>query len=238
MRDGAVGRRVPEQQLAARTLPDGPRARRYIDQPPSLLLLLRGEPVSTPVTRIALVTGGGRGIGREIALALAREGCHVAVASRSPQSVEATAGAVRRLGVEAMPLALDVTDADAITHAMQEIRARLGPIDVLVNNAGIAESAPFAKTEPALWERHLPRVRGHRPRVEQRAEYRGQDGEIFRGGRRGDGAHQPRPPAHRPGGNRRGGGQAGPRRGDERGDDRAGRHIVPSDRAYELRRPR
>ena len=111
--------------------------------------------MSTPVTRIALVTGGGRGIGREIALALAREGCHVAVASRSPQSVEATAGAVRRLGVEAMPFALDVTDADAITHAMQEIRARFGAIDVLVNNAGIAESAPFAKTEPALWERHL-----------------------------------------------------------------------------------
>jgi NAD(P)-dependent dehydrogenase (short-subunit alcohol dehydrogenase family) len=155
MRDGAGGRSVPEQQLAARTLPDGPCARRYIDQPPSLLLLLRGEPVSTPVTRIALVTGGGRGIGREIALALAREGCHVAVASRSPQSVEATAGAVRRLGVEAMPFALDVTDADAITHAMQEIRARFGAIDVLVNNAGIAESAPFAKTEPALWERHL-----------------------------------------------------------------------------------
>jgi NAD(P)-dependent dehydrogenase (short-subunit alcohol dehydrogenase family) len=155
MRDGAVGRSVPEQQLAARTLPDRPCARRYIDQPASLLLLLRGEPVSTPVTRIALVTGGGRGIGREIALALAREGCHVAVASRSPQSVEATAGAVRRLGVEAMPFALDVTDADAITHAMQEIRARFGAIDVLVNNAGIAESAPFAKTEPALWERHL-----------------------------------------------------------------------------------
>jgi NAD(P)-dependent dehydrogenase (short-subunit alcohol dehydrogenase family) len=69
--------------------------------------------------------------------------------------VEATADAVRRLGVEAMPFALDVTDADAITHAMQEIRARFGAIDVLVNNAGIAESAPFAKTEPALWERHL-----------------------------------------------------------------------------------
>ena len=111
--------------------------------------------MSAPVTRIALVTGGARGIGREIALALAREGCHVAVASRSLRSVEATAGAVRRLGVEAMPFTLDVTDADAITQAMQEIRARFGAIDVLVNNAGIAESAPFAKTEPALWERHL-----------------------------------------------------------------------------------
>src|SRR5213593_3695734 len=155
MRDAAVGRSAPEQQLAARALPDGSHARRYIDQPPSLLLLLRGEPVSMPVTRVALVTGGGRGIGREIAFALAREGCHVAVASRSPQSVEATAGAVRRLGVEAMPLALDVTDVDAITHAMQEIRARLGAVDVLVNNAGIAESAPFAKTDTALWERHL-----------------------------------------------------------------------------------
>jgi NAD(P)-dependent dehydrogenase (short-subunit alcohol dehydrogenase family) len=107
------------------------------------------------VPRVALVTGGGRGIGREVALALAREGCHVAVAARSADAVEATAVAARRLGVEALPLVLDVTDAEAITRVVAAVGARLGPVDVLVNNAGIAESAPFAKTDPALWERHL-----------------------------------------------------------------------------------
>jgi NAD(P)-dependent dehydrogenase (short-subunit alcohol dehydrogenase family) len=108
-----------------------------------------------PAQAVALVTGAGRGIGREIALALAREGCHVAVAARSSDQVAATAAAVAQLGARAMPLVLDVTDEGAITLGVASIAASLGPVDVLVNNAGIAESAPFAKTDPALWERHL-----------------------------------------------------------------------------------
>jgi len=108
-----------------------------------------------PAQPIALVTGGGRGIGREIALALAREGCHVAVAARSSDQVTAAAGAVACLGVRALPLVLDVTDEREIARAVAAIAADLGPVDVLVNNAGIAESAPFAKTDPSLWERHL-----------------------------------------------------------------------------------
>jgi len=110
---------------------------------------------SAPGQPVALVTGGGRGIGREIALALARQGCHVAVAARSADQVTATADAVRGLGARAMALVLDVTDADAITRQIAAVAAELGPVDVLVNNAGIAESAPFAKTDPALWDRHL-----------------------------------------------------------------------------------
>jgi NAD(P)-dependent dehydrogenase (short-subunit alcohol dehydrogenase family) len=108
-----------------------------------------------PAQPVALVTGAGRGIGREIALALAREGCHVAVAARSADQVAATAAAVIGLGVQALPLVLDVTDESAVTHGVASVAARLGPVDVLVNNAGIAESAPFAKTDAALWERHL-----------------------------------------------------------------------------------
>jgi NAD(P)-dependent dehydrogenase (short-subunit alcohol dehydrogenase family) len=108
-----------------------------------------------PAQPVALVTGGGRGIGREIALVLAREGCHVAVAARSSDQVDATAAAVANLGVQTVPLVLDVTDEGAVARGVASIVARLGPVDVLVNNAGIAESAPFAKTDAALWERHL-----------------------------------------------------------------------------------
>ena len=110
---------------------------------------------SAPGQPVALVTGGGRGIGREIVLALAREGCNIAVAARSSDQVTATAETARGLGVQAMALALDVTDAEMITRVVAAVGTRLGPVNVLVNNAGIAESAPFAKTDPAFWDRHL-----------------------------------------------------------------------------------
>ncbi len=105
--------------------------------------------------RIALVTGGGRGIGREIALAFAREGLSVAVAARDHARVAETAEAARGLGVESLALELDVTDGTMVGGVFARVAAELGAIDVLVNNAGIAESASFARTDPALWERHL-----------------------------------------------------------------------------------
>jgi len=69
--------------------------------------------------------------------------------------VTEAAAAVAGLGVRAIPVVLDVTDEHAVTRAVASIVASLGPVDVLVNNAGIAESAPLAKTDTALWERHL-----------------------------------------------------------------------------------
>ena len=106
--------------------------------------------------RVALVTGGGRGIGREIAGALAREGLAVAVAARTRDQVEDAARALRNdEGAQAMALTLDVGDAEAIALAVGAVAATLGPIDVLVNNAGIAESAPLSRTEPDGWERHF-----------------------------------------------------------------------------------
>src|SRR5438094_176338 len=96
--------------------------------------------------------GGSSG---EIALALGREGCAVAVAARTPDEVAATADELRRLGVEAAALDLDVSDADAIARVAGAVTTALGPVEILVNNAGLAESAPFAKTDGALWDRHL-----------------------------------------------------------------------------------
>lgn len=108
--------------------------------------------------RVALVTGGGRGIGRAIALRLAADGLSVAVCARTREQVDDTAHAV---GPRALPLVLDVTDATSIAAAVERTARELGPVDVLVNNAGIAESAPFPRTEPALWDRHFAvNVRG------------------------------------------------------------------------------
>jgi NAD(P)-dependent dehydrogenase (short-subunit alcohol dehydrogenase family) len=121
-----------------------------------------------PAQPVALVTGAGRGIGREIALALAREGCAVAVAARSADQVRSAAAAVGAAGARSLALVLDVTDERAVANGLALLVAELGPVDVLVNNAGIAESAPLAKTDLALWERHL-RVNATAPYLLARA---------------------------------------------------------------------
>lgn len=103
-----------------------------------------GAPV--PPARTALVTGASRGIGREIALGLARAGVHVALLARDAELVRAVAEAVRAEGVTAVELTADVTDPDAVRAAVAQAEAGLGAIDLLVNNAGALES------EHALWE--------------------------------------------------------------------------------------
>ena len=77
------------------------------------------------------------------------------MAARTTAQVSAAAEAARALGVKALGVALDVTRPDSVTQAVRHVAATFGPIDVLVNNAGIAESAAFANTDPDLWERHL-----------------------------------------------------------------------------------
>lgn len=94
----------------------------------------------------ALVTGGGRGIGRSIALRLAADGAHVVVAGRTAAEVEETAR-----DVSGTPLLLDVTDRAAVAA----LPGHIGQIDLLVNNAGIAGSAPFDRTPDELWDRML-----------------------------------------------------------------------------------
>ena len=98
--------------------------------------------------RHAVVTGGGRGIGAAVALALAGHGARLTVMGRGLGTLEATAAA---LPGTARAIACDVTDERAVADAF----AALGPVDILVNNAGAAESAPFARTSLDLWRRML-----------------------------------------------------------------------------------
>jgi NAD(P)-dependent dehydrogenase (short-subunit alcohol dehydrogenase family) len=98
----------------------------------------------------ALVTGGGRGIGAAIAEALASEGARITLLGRDRSALEACA---RRLpaGSEPHAVVADVADAEAVAAAFGRARERHGEIQILVNNAGIASSAPFAKLDPAAW---------------------------------------------------------------------------------------
>jgi 3-hydroxybutyrate dehydrogenase len=105
--------------------------------------------------RIAVITGGGRGIGRAIALAFAREGARVVLAARTGQQVEEAAA---EIGDEemALPVVCDVSDVASVHLMFARVSVRFGRNpDILVNNAGIAESAPLAKTDDDLWQRHL-----------------------------------------------------------------------------------
>jgi 3-hydroxybutyrate dehydrogenase len=104
--------------------------------------------------RVALVTGG-RGLGRAIAAALGAAGLAVAVGARTQAEVEETVASIDAAGGTAAAVSVDVTDAASVEAAVAQAVAALGPIDVLVNNAGIAESASFARTDPAMWDRHL-----------------------------------------------------------------------------------
>jgi NAD(P)-dependent dehydrogenase (short-subunit alcohol dehydrogenase family) len=108
--------------------------------------------------RTAFVTGGGRGIGRAIAVAFAREGARVFVVARTVAEVESVAAEIRaeRGEESAAHAACDVADARSVVRAFEEAREFFGRgADVLVNNAGIAESAKFAETTDEFWQRHI-----------------------------------------------------------------------------------
>ena len=103
--------------------------------------------------RVALVTGGGGGIGREICLGLARDGRRVAVADlRVPEATE-TAAAISAAGGTAIAVEMDVADADAVSGGLLTVAEELGPVEVLVNCAGWDVLRPFVATDEDFWDR-------------------------------------------------------------------------------------
>ena len=103
--------------------------------------------------KVALVTGAAKRIGREIALALAGRGCHVAITYRSSRKeAGATAAAIRRKGVRAMAVEADLLDSDQVRQAVRSVESRFGRIDVLVNNASSFYPTPWATVTDAQWE--------------------------------------------------------------------------------------
>lgn len=103
--------------------------------------------------KTAIVTGGGQGIGKAITLRLAAEGCNVAIFDLKPETAEQTAEEGRAGGGNLKVYGVDVADQEAVNTAVAQAEADLGPIWLLVNNAGWDKPAPFIKTDKPLWDR-------------------------------------------------------------------------------------
>jgi NAD(P)-dependent dehydrogenase (short-subunit alcohol dehydrogenase family) len=105
---------------------------------------------------VAIVTGGGRGIGRAIARALAGAGAQVAVAARSADQLAETVAQIERDGGHAIATPVDVTDAEGVVAVVQRVTRDLGPVDLLVNNAGsFAAIGPVWEVDPEQWWRDV-----------------------------------------------------------------------------------
>ena len=105
--------------------------------------------------KIALITGGGRGIGRAIALAFADAGADVAVTARTQSEIEAVATEIGGGGRQAYAVPCDVTDKEAVERMAAAVQDRFGRVDLLVNNAGTGRSASFFQTDLAMWNSML-----------------------------------------------------------------------------------
>mgnify|MGYP000150337241 CR=1 FL=1 len=103
--------------------------------------------------RVALVTGGGSGFGREIALGFAREGARVAVLDHNEAGAEGTLRLIESAGGLALVYPADVTRKDQVDAAVRDVLERWGTVHILVNNAGWDRVAPFVETTEELWDR-------------------------------------------------------------------------------------
>ncbi len=102
--------------------------------------------------KIALVTGAGKGIGRAVAVALAKEGVHVALLARTESQLKEVAAEITALGVKAAVVTANVGNMDEVNTAVAQVKEQLGAVDILINNAGTGSFGKFLELEPATWE--------------------------------------------------------------------------------------
>ena len=102
--------------------------------------------------KIALVTGAGKGIGKAVAIALAKEGVNVGLIARTEKDLEAVAEEIKALGVKVHFESADISKMEQVTSAVEKIENELGLVDILINNAGTGTFAKFMEMEPADWE--------------------------------------------------------------------------------------
>lgn len=103
--------------------------------------------------KTAIVTGGGAGIGKSIALALAAQGANVAIGDISLETAARTAKEAQALGVKALPYVCDISCIETHEEFVSQVETDFGPIDILVNNAGISYAATVLEVTPQMWDR-------------------------------------------------------------------------------------
>lgn len=101
----------------------------------------------------ALITGAGRGIGRATAIALAKEGVNLGLIGLNMSNLEKVAAELAQYDVKVSAATADVTNLETVTHAVEHIKSDLGPLDILINNAGTAKFGGFLDLTPEEWEK-------------------------------------------------------------------------------------
>ena len=103
--------------------------------------------------KIAIVTGAGQGIGKGIALRLAREGADVVIAEYNPETAAATAQEVEAIGRRSLAYPVDISKVEAVTKMVEDVVSEFGRIDILVNNAGVVQTKPMMELTVSDWDR-------------------------------------------------------------------------------------
>ncbi|MCM3439682.1 3-ketoacyl-ACP reductase [Metabacillus halosaccharovorans] len=103
--------------------------------------------------KVALVTGAGKGIGRATAFALAHEGVNVGLLARTEQDLVEVAKEIEALGVKTAYATADVSSMEEVNAAVEKLKTSLGPVDILINNAGIGKFGKFLELEPEEWKK-------------------------------------------------------------------------------------
>ncbi|MEH7014090.1 3-ketoacyl-ACP reductase [Neobacillus niacini] len=103
--------------------------------------------------KTAIITGAGRGIGRATAIALAKEGVNLGLIGLNMSNLEKVVAEIVQYDVKVSAATADVTDLESVTHAVEHFKSDLGPIDILINNAGIAKFGGFLDLTPEEWEK-------------------------------------------------------------------------------------